>query len=302
MPAESSVAKLQKQLLLGIVACASTWLLLVWSHSPLAAVIGAIAIAFGHGLLLFIEFVWMLAVNRRDPTPPPSAWQALAAWFGEVVQDVVVFAWRQPFTWQRIPDDLSPARGGERGVVFVHGFFCNRAFWTPWLHRAKANGHPFIAVNLEPTFGSIEDYVDAIEQAVAQITEATGRPPVLVCHSMGGLAARAWLRAQRQTSRIAHIVTIGSPHGGTSLARFSRARNTRQMRIGNEWLRALDADDQGFRQVFTCWYSNCDNVVFPASTATLAGADNRFVRGSAHVQLAFRRNLMDETFALVRAL
>jgi triacylglycerol lipase len=40
-------------------------------------------------------------------------------------------------------------------------------------------------------FGGIDDYAPLIEQAVQQVTQATGRPPLLVCHSMGGLAARA---------------------------------------------------------------------------------------------------------------
>ena len=44
--------------------------------------------------------------------------------------------------------------------------------------------------------------------------------------------------------------------------------------------------------LFTCWYSNCDNIVFPASTAALAGADNRFVDGLAHVQMAFDPGVM----------
>ncbi|RYF38882.1 MAG: permease, partial [Comamonadaceae bacterium] len=43
---------------------------------------------------------------------------------------------------------------------------------------------------------------------------------------------------------------------------------------------------------FTCWYSNCDNIVFPTSTAQLQGADNRFVDGVAHVQMAFHPEVM----------
>jgi hypothetical protein len=36
---------------------------------------------------------------------------------------------------------------------------------------------------------------------------------------------------------------------------------------------------------FTCFHSHCDNIVFPASAATLPGADNRHLRGHAHVHL-----------------
>ena len=72
---------------------------------------------------------------------------------------------------------------------------CNRGVWLHWLGHLRAAGHAHVAVNLEPVLGSIDGYAKAIDDAVRRVTEATGLPPVLVCHSMGGLAARAWLRA-----------------------------------------------------------------------------------------------------------
>ena len=55
----------------------------------------------------------------------------------------------------------------------------------------------------------------------------------------------------------------------------------------------------GGRGKFTCWYTNCDNIVFPASTATMPGADNRLVRGVAHVELAFHPQVMRDSMALI---
>ena len=192
--------------------------------------------------------------------------------------------------------------GTRRGAVFIHGFVCNRGFWNPWLERLRASGHPFIAVNLEPVFGSIEDYAPIIEDAVRRLTQATGLPPVLICHSMGGLAARVWLRAKSADARVHHVITIGSPHHGTWLGQFSHLENGRQMRLRNPWLEELaEHGGQCATPAFTCWYSNCDNIVFPASTATLEGADNRLIRGVAHVDLAFHPVVMDESLAMVTA-
>jgi hypothetical protein len=50
---------------------------------------------------------------------------------------------------------------------------------------------------------------------------------------------------------------------------------------------------------FTCWYSNCDNIVVPASTATLPGADNRLVSAQGHVSMAFSPRVMHESLALL---
>jgi hypothetical protein len=38
----------------------------------------------------------------------------------------------------------------------------------------------------------------------------------------------------------------------------------------------------------TCFYSHCDNIVFPPSTAMLDGADNRHLVGVAHVHMVNR--------------
>ncbi len=85
--------------------------------------------------------------------------------------------------------------------------------------------------------------------------------------------------------------------------RFSRLANGRQMRLESGWLGELAQYGNEQRHAsFTCWYSNCDNIVFPVETATLAGADNRLVRGAAHVDLAFAPTVMDDALARIAAL
>jgi triacylglycerol esterase/lipase EstA (alpha/beta hydrolase family) len=118
---------------------------------------------------------------------------------------------------------------------------------------------------------------------------------------MGGLAARAWLRACQADDRVHHVITIGAPHQGTWLGRFSPSTNAQQMSLHSNWIRQLEKDEPAQRsQRFTCYYSNCDNIVFPTSVATLPGADNRLVPGVPHVALAFDRRVMNEALALVQ--
>jgi hypothetical protein len=287
---------------LSLLAGATAWLAWFWHRSPWVAIAGFAAIAAGYSGALAIEFLALRRVNRGDPVPQ-AGWAALArAWMAETLQARRVFGWRQPFRWNAVPDQLACEGGfeGRRGVVFIHGFICNRGFWTPWLRQVRAKGHPFAAVNLEPMFGSIDDYVPIVEQAVAAVTQAAGLPPVLVCHSMGGLAARAWLRAAANAGRVHHVVTIGTPHRGTWLGQWSRLPNGRQMALNSEWLQQLTTGcDAQAQPRYTCWYSNCDNVVFPSSTATLPGAENRLVAGAAHVELAFHPRVMTETLSML---
>lgn len=267
---------------------------------------------FGYTAMLAAELLVMQWVNRRDPVPRATVAELLMAWLSECWMATVVFGWRQPFRPYAAPDNLNGARlKGQRGVVFIHGLVCNRGFWTPWLERLKGSRHAYVAVNLEPVFGSISTYVQTIDAAVKAVTRASGLPPVLVCHSMGGLAAKAWLILAAGTGNdvpVHRIVTIGSPHRGTWLARFGQSVNAAEMREGSVWLAELHAASGSEPKsapgepgpLWLCWYSNCDHIVFPASTATLPDADNRLVRGAAHVQLAFVPEVIDETLALLQ--
>ena len=296
------LARLQKLITSTLLAVAIGWLLYFSQSSPLLAICGFFVIALGYIAFLALEFVFLCSVNRADPTPRATVGDLISAWLGESLIAPQVFCWRQPFRSKAIPDNLAPVRivRGKRGVIFIHGFFCNRGFWNPWLERLQGTVHAFVALNLEPLFGSIDDYTPSIDAAVREVTEATGMVPLLVCHSMGGLAARAWLQTMKSESRIHHVVTIGTPHGGTWLARFGHGINGLQMRLSSSWQAGLNHGMPTSRHsMFTCWYSNSDNIVFPASTATLLGADNRLIRAKAHVQMAFAPQLVDATLDLL---
>ncbi|MDP2264707.1 MAG: alpha/beta fold hydrolase [Hydrogenophaga sp.] len=281
----------------------------IWPHSKLGAALAATALLFAYAPVMAFELMLVAAFHGRDPAPRPTWQELLRAWWGEVALAPRVFAWRQPFRSSQWPDTATGQSMGmnppARAVVFIHGFVCNRAFWHPWMLELRKRNVPYASVSLEPVFGSIDGYLDQVEEAVERAHASTGLPPLLICHSMGGLVARAWMaRDPNNSARIHRVVTIGTPHRGTWLARFSHLPNGRQMRQACGWLNQLAELEAAARPMalyehFTCWYSNADNVVFPSSTATLPGADNRLVRGTAHVALAFHPRVMRESLAMV---
>ena len=297
------LARLQKAIVFGLLLLVAVW---VWYARALPFTVvlaGTLILLFGHAAFLAVEFALAHWLNRADPAPRASLSALIRAWLTESITATRVFLWRQPFrsnAWLDRAEALQSGPTGKRGVVFIHGFICNRGLWNPWMRRLQHEGRAFVAVNLEPVFGSIDDYTDIVEEAVRKIEHVTGLPPLLVCHSMGGLAARAWLRKANADHRVAHVVTIGTPHHGTWLARFSHMRNGRQMQAGKGWLAQLREDEPPPRnRLFTCYYSNCDNIVLPASRATLAGANNRFVPGAAHVAMAFDARVVEPVLALL---
>ena len=289
------LAHLLQATTLGLLVGAGAWAAyFLWQEDPAWALGGAFLILFFYAFVLGLAFVLMWLVGRADPAPRATFRQILKAWWGEVLTAPRVFCWSQPFRSKAQPDYL-PAGVPSRGVVLVHGFLCNRGVWNPVMRRLRAQGIPFVAPNLEPPFCSIDRYVDAVEAGVRRLELATGLPPLVVAHSMGGLAVRAWMAAHCADDRVHRVITIGSPHHGTFLGRFGYAVNARQMRMGCDWQRALAQREPAERfSRYTCFYGHCDNMVFPAANATLPGADNRHIAGVAHVHMVHHSEVVAE--------
>ncbi len=299
------LARLQAVLVMTAVLAALAWSAWCWQQGVAPGWwLAGLGLALApHAPLLALEFVLLASVGRDAAVPSATTAQLLHAWAAEVLSGWRVFGWRQPFAAHAEAD--VPGQPGRTGVLLLHGYVCNRGVWAPWLRRFRVQGVPCQAITLLPVFGSIDGCLPQVAAAVQALTQQTGRPPLLVGHSMGGLVARAWLlgptagQAVGQTagqaaglaadiSPVAGVVTIATPHHGTWLARFGSTTNARQMRQHSAWLQALAArEPAGHATHFTCFYGNADNIVFPASSAMLAGADNRHLPGVAHVDMVF---------------
>jgi triacylglycerol lipase len=300
------VARLQRTTVFLLWAVALLWFgTQAYDGQWLSATIGALLLLNLQQLLLAVEFFVLIPmVNRGDAAPRPRWRQLLRAWWLESRTAHDVFGWQQPFRSRARQDTLDAAAPGQRAVVLVHGFFCNRGVWNRWVPALRAEGVPHIAITMEPPFAGIDGNVAAVDDAIVRATQATGVPPLVVCHSMGGLALRAWWRvhAAAAASRVHSVITIGSPHHGTFTAQLASGDNARQMRQASTWLQELaEEENDGRRRHFTCFYSHCDNIAMPASTGALPGADNRHVEGMPHIALAYAPEVWAEVMRRVKA-
>lgn len=265
---------------------------LAWPGEAHAVWAGWLALLLGLlPLVLGLETLLAHVFNRRlaalcgaRPITLAGSWRA---WLSELPAAVRVFGWCQPWAWRVQPNAGAAPNDPQRGVLLVHGYMCNRGLWSRWLPVLQQHGHATVALNLEPIWASIDDYAPAIDAAVRHLTQTTGLPPLVVCHSMGGLAVRAWLRAYPGAdARVDHVVTIGTPHHGTWLARWGQGANVRQMRDHSAWLQTLaQAEPPQRYQQFSCWHSCGDNIVFPLGTALLPGARAHYLPHVGHVAL-----------------
>lgn len=282
------IERLQRFITLGLVGISISWLAVCLALGrPLLALAGVVFFLFGHAVVLAVEIALMRLSVRSEAEPVPVWGDLASAWLAEVWCAPRVFCWRQPFHARAWRDDFGPP-AGRRGVLLVHGFLCNRALWNGWYPRLRAWQVPHVGISLEPCFGSIDEYVDAIERALDQLVERTGLPPLVVAHSMGGLATRAWLRHRGAAGleRVWRVVTLATPHHGTALVRFGISPNVRQMAPDSPWITSLaDTEPQQAAGKFVCLYSRCDNVVFPTRRARLDGARCIEIPACAHVQM-----------------
>lgn len=208
-------------------------------------------------------------------------WCSMLCWFW-------LFPFGRPFRILTSGDAAPP-------VLMLHGYGSNSGFWQPFSQRLQAAGISHAAIDLEPILADIDDYAPQIDAAVQSLCGATGAPQViLLCHSMGGLAARAWLRACG-SDRAARVITLGTPHFGSTLAGYGMGTNARQMLTpaGNadSWIAQLDASENAdVRALFVSIYTRHDNIVSPQSSAILPGGSHIALDLVGHVSLGFDDN------------
>ena len=155
-----------------------------------------------------------------------------------------VFLWRQPFRWRSEPDHL-PASARRAGAA-SSSFTASSAIAVCGIGGCaglRQPTFPVVAVSLEPVFGSIDDYRQTIADAVRRLEQATGLAPVIVAHSMGGLAARAWLAAQPEAPLASPRDDRLAARRHAARRRTAEARTSRQMRLGSDWLARLAASE-----------------------------------------------------------
>jgi len=276
---------------LALVAEACAWMALwTWLGASLPAALAATLAGAALLRLAIVALSFALSFATRSPRSPdeelgPAASLALLAgeWGAMLANN---FLWL-PLERAILRPDPPAAPGGGMPVIVVHGYFSNRGTVSALVRALdRAGAGPVHAPSLPAVLAPIATFAAHLERAVDEVTAATGsRRVILVCHSMGGLCAREYLRT-RGASKVAGVVTVGSPHHGTALAALGAGSNAREMRRGSGFLAALaQAEAGGAPCPALSVYTVHDNLVSPQDSSRIGWARNAAIAGVGHLAM-----------------
>ncbi len=185
----------------------------------------------------------------------------------------------------------------RRPILLLHGHYYTKASLTVLRDRFVRDGWPadrVIALDL-PVTACTHEWALILSREVEKAATRSGCPTVdVVGHSRGGLAARDYIRTLGGGRRVAHLVTLGTPHHGTWSSRGCPGCGCREMRPGSRYLRELNAGDETPGPTeFTSICSRQDGIV-PARSSWLKGARNIEMRGVTHTDLLRSRQVYEE--------
>jgi triacylglycerol lipase len=189
-------------------------------------------------------------------------------------------------------------------ILLVHGWIDNRSIFTRLRRSLARRGFGrVVTVNLPLFPADVAAAAHTLATAVDTLCEQTGHPRIhVVAHSLGGLVARYYVQKMDGDERIHTLVTLGTPHAGTRVARLMPAvvpyPLLAQMRPGSKVLTELAAPAPGCKTRFVCFAGDLDGLVSPPSSALLRHPDldvrNVLVRGVGHHSLTFNGRVVHE--------
>ncbi|ACE94784.1 alpha/beta hydrolase family protein (plasmid) [Rhizobium phaseoli] len=106
-------------------------------------------------------------------------------------------------------------KAGRPPLLFVHGAFTGSWMWSKYIPHFMAAGWDSSCINLRGHYKSrsvdftqveFEDYLEDIREAIAEVVDESGSPPVVIGFSMGGILSQKLA----ESVEIAGLVLIDS--------------------------------------------------------------------------------------------
>jgi pimeloyl-ACP methyl ester carboxylesterase len=177
-------------------------------------------------------------------------------------------------------------------ALLLHGFVDNRSVFVLLRRSLARHGWRHIeCLNQSLLMCDVRTAAELLGRHIEEIRARTGHHQVdIVGHSLGGLIARYYVQRLGGDQRVRTLVTLGTPHSGTTVARLASAHPlVRQMRPDSELIEELRMPAPGCRTRFVSFWSDLDQLMTPIETACVDHSDllaqNVRVSGIGHLAL-----------------
>lgn len=257
------------------------------SRSWLTRLGSGISSGLGSGMATTGKFIWDIPGNlgmarssnpqlRRDTNSTPLGARQVSHGYADDL-------------WQARPPIHRPYP-----VVLIHGTISSKNVWQNLVLRLRADDFVVFC----PDYGvhgtqDIPTSAGDVGAYIEQVLAATGAPQVdIVGHSQGGLLARYWINELEGEDYVHHLISLGSPHHGTTLlgllgglltreTTYRMASNTvrrimgpagMQQVVGSPLLETLAASDDTRPDIlYTSYATLNDTTIVPHDQAFLKG-------------------------------
>lgn len=161
-----------------------------------------------------------------------------------------------------LPPPVPPAVPIGTPVLLLHGYLGTGTAWGPLVRRLHTAGfvHVF-ALRYDSLSAGVPELAEVLTDAVRTTMARTGHTGVhLVGHSLGGLVVRYAVQRLGLDRVTRSVVTIGTPHRGSRLARLGVGPAVAQLRPGSVLLRQLPPLTQTGQVRWAVIYASADVV------------------------------------------
>ena len=179
-------------------------------------------------------------------------------------------------------------------ILLVHGFIDNHAIFTVMERALRRRGFQTLsAYDYGLLTHNIPRAAVRLGETIEKLATKSGYERIhVIGHSLGGLIARYYVQRLGGDSYVRTLVTLGTPHHGTHLARIAPLLPlVRHLTPRSPVIQELAEPAPDCRTRFIAFHSDIDPLIVPSSNARLEHPDLRRAKHRG----AWRRPSLDAT-------
>lgn len=185
-----------------------------------------------------------------------------------------------------------------RPILLVHGIVDNHSIFTMLERALRRRGFTDVSSFDYGLFTSdIRVAAGDLAQAVEALAVQSGYDRIhVIGHSLGGLIARYYVQRMGGYDKVQTLVTLGTPHLGTQLARAGRLLPlVRQLTPESDIIKELAEPATECSTRFIAFYSDLDQLIVPSRNGRIDHPDltarNIAISGVGHLSLPHSRRI-----------